>query len=94
MPKILDNPVDRIWVVLLVATLITFALGESGLAGSAGWLPLLLMFGLAYMKSVLVILEFMELRHAPALWRWLLLGWLTVVTSGIVWAWWLGVRGA
>jgi len=34
----------------------------------------------------------MELRHAPALWRWLLQGWLVLVTTGIVLAYWIGQR--
>ena len=75
---------NRNGAILLAATLITFALGESGLAGGRGAWPVLLMFGLVTLKSCLVILDFMELRHAPPLWRWLLIGWLTLVTLGIL----------
>ena len=90
----LSNPLNRIWLFLLAATLVTFSLGESGLAGRAGVVSLLVMFGLAYTKGILVILDFMELRHAPLLWRVLLIGWLSLVVAAIGLAWWLGLRAS
>jgi hypothetical protein len=54
--------------------------------------PVLVMFALAFVKALLVMRDFMELRHAPALWRWLLQGWLVLVTTGIVLAYWIGQR--
>jgi heme/copper-type cytochrome/quinol oxidase subunit 4 len=84
--------VNRIWLLLLAATGVTFWLGESGLSGSSGMTPVLVMFALAFVKALLVMLDFMELRHAPALWRRLLVGWLVLVTAGIVLAYWIGQR--
>jgi hypothetical protein len=83
---------NHIWLLLLAATGVTFWLGESGLSGTAGVTPVLVMFALAFAKALLVMLDFMELRHAPALWRRLLVGWLVLVTSGIVLAYWIGQR--
>lgn len=83
---------NRIWLILLAATGITFWLGESGLSGNAGMTPILVMFALAFVKALLVMLDFMELRHAPVLWRSLLVSWLVLVVSGIVLAYWLGQR--
>ena len=83
---------NHIWLILLAATGVTFWLGESGLSGSPGMAPVLLMFALAFVKALLVMRDFMELRHAPALWRWLLQGWLVLVTTGIVLAYWIGQR--
>lgn len=80
---------DRVWLFLLGATLITFAVAETGLAG-AGLPAVLFIFGLAFGKSALVVLHFMELRRAPWIWRLALFGWLTVVTAGILMAWWSG----
>jgi hypothetical protein len=37
-----------------------------------------------------VILDFMDLRHAPALWRNLLTGWLVFVIGMILLAYWIG----
>lgn len=92
--KFLRNPVDRIWLVLLAATLLTWWLGESGTAASAGAWPVLVMFALAFVKGLLIELDFMELRHAPRLWRRLLVGWLAVVLALLVLAWWVGtLRG-
>lgn len=82
---------NRIWAILLVATAVTYWLGESGLAGHAGMAPILIMFALAFIKGLLVILDFMGLRHAPQLWRRLLVGWLLVVTSLIMLAYWIGL---
>ena len=41
-------------------------------------------------KGVVVIQVFLEMRHAPALWRWLLLGWLALVIALVALAYLLG----
>lgn len=87
-----NTAINRIWLALLLATGVTYWLGESGLSGSAGMAPVLLMFGMAFIKGFLVIYDFMELRHAPRMWRVLLVGWLIFVTSMIVLAYWIGLR--
>ena len=74
----------RIWAILLAATAVTYWLRESGLAGHADMAPILTMFALAFIKGLLVILDFMGLRHAPRLWRLLLVGWLIFITNLIV----------
>ena len=48
-----------------------------------------LVFGLAWLKGLGVILEFMELRHAPPAWRWALIGGLTLIVGLILLAYWL-----
>ena len=70
---------NRTWLVLLMATGITWWLGESGTATQSGTLAVTVMLGLAFIKGALVILDFMELRHAPTLWKLIMIGWLTVV---------------
>jgi hypothetical protein len=87
-----NTALNRIWLALLLATGVTYWLGESGLSGSAGMVPVLLMFAMAAAKGLWVIYDFMELRHAPRMWRVLLVGWLTFVTSMIVLAYWIGLR--
>lgn len=82
---------NRIWFILLAATAVTYWLGESGLAGHAGMAPIFAMFGLAFIKGILVILDFMGLRHAPPLWKQIVIGWLVFVTSMIVLAYWIGL---
>lgn len=84
---ILNNPANRAWLVMLAATLTTWGMGEGGMAGA---LPMLIMLGMACVKGALVILDFMELRHAPLLWRILLFGWLFLMTGLIVLFYWIG----
>ena len=81
--------INRIWVLLMGCTLVTYILGESGWAGQHGRIALGVMFLLAFVKAFLVAYDFMELRHAPSLWRRLVLGWLVLVISAIVAAYWL-----
>lgn len=87
-----NTPINRIWLGLLAATAVTYWLGESGLSGSAGMAPVLIMFGLAFAKGFWVVYDFMEVRHAPPLWKRLLLGWLVLVVSAILLAYWIGQR--
>lgn len=79
------------WLLLLGVTAATFWIGEGGFVGHSAMLPVLLLFALTFVKGLVVILEFLELRHAPALWRWLVIGWLTLVLGLIVLAYWISL---
>lgn len=83
---------NALCLVLLAVTGVTYWLGESGQLGHASMLPVLGIFGLAFVKGWVIINDFMELRHAPRLWRNLLLAWLLVMTIMILLAYWLGLR--
>lgn len=83
---------NALWLLLLAATGATYWLGESGELGHASMVPVFLIFGFSFFKAVVVIKDFMDLRHAPALWRNLLLGWLVFVTSMILLAYWIGLQ--
>lgn len=85
----LKNPAHRAWLVLLVATGITWYLGEVGAAGTGAIVAMLL---IAFVKGRLVILDFMELRGAPLMWRLLLEGWLILVSGLILLAYWMSLR--
>lgn len=91
-PKIIQSlhEQDWVWLGLLLATAITFTLGETGVSDAIRGGAVLLMFTLAGVKGLGVILYFMELRQAPWLWRALMIGWITLVISGILLAWWIG----
>ena len=86
------NAANRAWIILLVATGITWWLGESGTAASASVPAVFIMLGLAFIKGCLVIYDFMELRHAPRMWKLFLIGWLTFVLGMIALAYWTGLR--
>ena len=83
------NPAHRAWLVLLVGTGATWWLGEVGAAGTGA---ILAMLAIAFIKGRLVILDFMELRGAPLMWRLLLGGWLIVVGSLILLAYGISLK--
>ena len=89
MMTLLANPAHRAWLILLIATGITWYLGE---VGAAGTLAIVAMLVIAFIKGRLVILDFMELRNAPKLWRALLEGWLILVSSLILLAYWISLK--
>ena len=65
---------DLAWLAMLAATAVTWALGRGGWVARAQLAGMAVVFALAWLKGLVVILEFMELRHAPALWRRALIG--------------------
>jgi hypothetical protein len=67
----------------------TWYLGEVGAAGTWAIVTMLL---IAFIKGRLVILDFMELREAPLMWRLLLEGWLILVSSLILLAYWISLK--
>lgn len=77
-----------VWLALVVATGTTFIAGEFCPAGR--WFVVGVL-ALALLKGSLVALYFMELRHAPAVWRWSVMGWLWAVVVGIVGAYLKGM---
>ncbi|MFH1660817.1 MAG: hypothetical protein FD131_4879 [Rhodocyclaceae bacterium] len=85
----LKNPAHRAWLILMVATGLTWYLGE---VGAAGTIAIVAMLVIAFVKGRLVILDFMELREAPMMWRILLEGWLILVSSLILLAYWISLK--
>ena len=70
------------WVLLLVATAITHVLGRwASCHKQGGWFLAGLEVLTVGSRGVLVIQVFLEMRHYPVLWRWLLLGWLALVIA-------------
>lgn len=77
-----------LWLLLVAATLLTWAMGTSALAGKA---TIALLAVLSFWKGSVIILDFMALRHAPLLWRALTLGWMILVWAVIGIAYWKGL---
>jgi len=84
------NPrtLDIVWAGLLLATLITWLIGEQGAAGPLTAVILLLLAGL---KGWWIIDEFMGLRHAALQWRLIVLLWLILVLITIGLAYFSGL---
>lgn len=91
MSTFLKNSAHRAWLILLAATGVTWWLGEVGAAGTPAIIAMLV---IAFIKGRLIILEFMELRGAPLMWRLLLEGWLIFVSGLILLAYWMSLKPA
>lgn len=71
------NRLDLGWLLLVGATVLGYALRAEAAAGTLVGAATL---AIAYAKGRLVVLDFMELRHAPCLWRGIVEGWLLLLT--------------
>jgi heme/copper-type cytochrome/quinol oxidase subunit 4 len=75
-----------IWALLFFATCISWALGTYRLAGSGVSLELasIAVMLIAMIKIRFVLIHFMELKHAPWIWRALFETWVTFVGIALV----------
>ncbi|MEN9426685.1 MAG: hypothetical protein RLZZ220_1034 [Pseudomonadota bacterium] len=81
------------WVILILATLATFAIGEIGDSiGIAGPLAMASLLVISFIKGRLVALDFMGLRGVKFFWRGLLIGWLLLVSALIALAYWIALK--
>jgi hypothetical protein len=78
--KIVNIP-SAVWVILLVLTLISVAIAEGAPLGTYSALAVVL---IAAIKSRLVILHYMEAKHAPAHWRFLYETWNFAAAATII----------
>ena len=78
------------WLFMVGATGVAWWVADRGLGGAE---VVGLLFGLAFVKGSMVILDYMAIRHAPLLWRFVTLGWLTLVCLLIGVAYWKGLHG-
>ncbi len=79
----LRNPVNRVWLALVAATLASYTLGEQMVDSPWHAWAVALVFALALAKGRWVIDVFMGLRTAPVLWRRVLMGWLMVLALAL-----------
>ncbi|MDZ5460871.1 cytochrome C oxidase subunit IV family protein [Azohydromonas lata] len=75
--------IDALWLATLVATGISWWVGESPHRTGEGW-PVAIVFALSLAKGLAIALDYMELRGAPALWRRFVVGWLLCVILAVV----------
>jgi len=72
--------IHLIWTLMMLLTLGSYFIGESG---SGGVVAMLFLLSAAVVKSVLIIRDFMELRGVSFLWRAIMYGWLIIVSLSI-----------
>lgn len=70
------RPCTRIWLLLVLLTLVSFAIGEAQLGGTA---VMIFVLALALLKGRLVASHFMGLRRAAFLWRFVMASYLLTV---------------
>ncbi len=80
--ELLRKPATLIWMVLMVATIITtWGLSKDAFAAKFATTSIML---IAAFKVRLVLLHFMELRQAPLPLRLLFEAWVLVATAAII----------
>ena len=73
-----DHPLTRIWLVLLLATLVSWWWGSNDTSGSHGATMVtgVALFTIALVKCRLVIRHYMEVKSAPSWLQWTCDAWL------------------
>lgn len=83
--KHLFTPINITWLILVLATGLSYGIVEMRPDGQAlGSLLVGVLFVLAVVKGWLVIDVFMGLRWAPVFWRSIMLAWLVVICTVLV----------
>jgi len=78
---LLNRPGTLVWLFLMLATCVTtWGLSKDQFNAGVATLAIIL---IAAIKIRLVLLHFMELRHAPLPWRLLMEAWVLLVTAAI-----------
>lgn len=85
MALLLKNPATIVWIALVAITLGTSWVAESQFMSAQWAVPVV--FILAALKARLIILHYMELKHAPTSWRAAFEAWVLVSTSLILAFW-------
>ena len=89
-----DLRLNIIWSILLSATALTWWLGEGQADGQAALVTAGIVLSLSVVKGWCIIQDFMELRHGPRLWRYLMLAWIIAMAVLLFAAsFWYSVRG-
>ena len=79
--KRLSNPANVVWIILVLATGLSYEIAEGRPGQALGPLRVGLLFALAAVKGWLVIDVFTGLRRAPVFWRRIVLGWLVAICA-------------
>lgn len=75
-----SNTLILCWLGLAALSVTSVQLGNAGATLLMTGAVLLVALG----KAWLIADGFMELRHAPRMWRWLLLSWPVVLAAGVL----------
>ena len=84
-----DRNAFYVWLVLVMLTLLAYAVGTLGYGGVT---IVALLLASTSLKGKLVIDVFMGLAKVRSRWKWVVTGWLVSVVLLIGLAYWLGVH--
>lgn len=87
----LGSYLHRTLAILVLATLAAFFMRNDEMVGLAVGATTL---AIAYLKGRLVVLDYMELRHAPLIWRGFFEAWLMLITGLLFLMYCIGHNGA
>ena len=90
MPSLLRRKITFVWLVLILATALSWQLGHGFGFGDRYTYATVAIVIIAFIKVRLVFLDFMELRHAPLPLRLAFESWTLVVGGAIVVCYWAG----
>jgi hypothetical protein len=82
--SIFRNRISIVWLLLVLATLVSF---ESVVIGH-GRVARTIVLVIAFAKATFVGREFIELRHAPAWMLWMFQTWAVIVCAALVVLFW------
>jgi heme/copper-type cytochrome/quinol oxidase subunit 4 len=82
MSELLRHSASKVWLLLMAATIVTtWVLTKDGIAVRVATVSIVL---IAAIKVRLVLLHFMELRHAPLPLRAVFEGWVLAVSGALI----------
>ncbi len=84
MASIFRNRISIVWLLLVLATLVSFESGVTGHGRAARTIVLLI----AFTKVIFVGREFIELRRAPVWMLWMFQTWAVTVCAALVVLFW------
>ena len=79
------------WLLLVSATALSWEFGHGFGFGAQHRYATVMVMIIAFVKVRIVFLEFMELRHAPALLRLAFEAWAMIVCACLLFLYWPGV---
>ena len=88
MPSILKLRVTWLWLLLIGATIVSWEFGHGLGFGDNYRLSTSAVLISAFIKARMVILDFMEIRHAPGALRFILEAWTVVVAATLLIIYW------
>ncbi|HHJ18034.1 MAG TPA: hypothetical protein ENJ80_15215 [Gammaproteobacteria bacterium] len=83
-----DRKAAFVWLILVLLTLATYAVGRLGYGGVTVVVMLLASISL---KGQLIIDYFMGLAQVRSRWKWVVTGWLASVVALIGMAYWISI---